>query len=64
MRFPLGKVWLSQLGVDCGHKVCRSGGFEAGITLEVNLNGVTHCLADVGDGDVGGVYPFGVAMAE
>ena len=64
MRFPLGEVWLSQLGVDCGHKVCRRVGFEAGITLEVNLNGVTHCLADVGDGDVLGVHPLGVAMAE
>ena len=64
MLFPLREVWLSQLGVDCGHKVCRRVGFEAGITIEVNLNGVTHCLADVGDGDVCGVHPFGEAMVE
>ena len=64
MRFPLGEVWLSQLGVDCGHKVCRRVGFEAGITLEVNLNGVAHCLADVGNGDVCGVHPFGEAIAK
>ena len=37
---------------------------EAGVALQVNLNGVTHCLADVGDGDVGGVHPFSEAMAE
>ena len=30
----------------------------------MHLNGVPHCLADVGDGDIGGVHPFGVAMPE
>ena len=46
-EFSTGEVWLSQLDVDCGHKVCRSVGFEAGITLEVNLNCVTNCLAAI-----------------
>ena len=30
----------------------------------MHLDGVTHCLADVGDGDVVGVHPLGVAMPE
>ncbi len=28
------------------------------------LDGVPHCLADVGDGDIGGVNPLGVAVTE
>ena len=30
----------------------------------MHLDGVPHCLADAGDGDVYGVHPFGEAMAE
>ena len=30
----------------------------------MNINGVTNCLADVGDGDVVAVHLLGVAMAE
>ena len=30
----------------------------------MHLDGVTHGLADVGDGDIGGVHPLGEAMAE
>ena len=30
----------------------------------MHLSGVLHCLADVGDGDIGGVNPLGVTMAE
>ena len=65
-RSLFGMEWslAYQSGVDCCHKVCRRIGLEPGVALEVNLNGVSHCLADVGDGDVGGVHPFGVAMAE
>ena len=59
-----GGVWLSQLGVDCGHEVSRRVGLEPGVALEVNLDGVPHCLADVGDGHVGGVHLLGVAMAK
>ena len=57
-------VWLDRSGVDRCHEVCRCVGFEPCIALQVNLNGVTHGLADVGDGDIGGVHPLGVAMAE
>ena len=38
--------------------------FETGVALQVNLNGVPHCLSDIGDWDVGGVHPLGVAMTE
>ena len=30
----------------------------------MNLDGVTHSLEDVGDGDLRGVHPYGVPMAE
>ena len=30
----------------------------------MNLDGVTHSLEDVGDGDLRGVHPHGVTMAE
>ena len=60
MRWSL----TNQSNVDRCHKVCGRIGLEPGVALEVNLNGVTHCLADVGDGDVVGVHPLGVPMAE
>lgn len=55
------KKWLD---VDRCHEVYRRVGFEPRLTLQVNLNGVPHYLSDVGDGDIDGVHPFGVAMAE
>ena len=30
----------------------------------MNLDGVTHSLEDVGDGDLRGMHPHGVTMAE
>ena len=59
-----GGIWLDRSDVDRCHKVCRRIGLEPGVTLEVNLNGVPHGLADVGDGDIGSVHPLGVAMAK
>ena len=37
---------------------------EPCVALEVNTNGLAHGLTDVGDGDAGGVHPFGEAMTE
>ena len=31
--------------VDCCHEVSRCVGFEPGVALEVNLNGLPHCLS-------------------
>ena len=50
--------------VDCYHEVSSRIGLEPGVALEVNLDSVPHCLADVGDRDVCGVHPFGEAMSE
>ena len=65
-RSLLGMGWslANQSDVDRCHKVCRCIWLEAGVALQVHLDGVTHGLADVGDGDIGGVHPFGVAMPE
>ena len=60
----MGWSLLNRSDVDRCDKVCRRIGLEPGVALEVNLDSVTHCLADVGDGDVVGVHPLGVAMPE
>ena len=51
------------LDVDRCYEVCRRVGLEPCVALKVYLDDATHCLADVGDGDVVGVYVFGVAVA-
>ena len=55
---------INQLDVDRCDKVCRRIGLELGVALQMHLDGVTHGLTDVGDGDIGGMHPFGVPMAE
>ena len=65
-RSLFGMFWslVNQSDVDGCHEVSRRVGLEPGVALEVNLNGVPHCFADVGDGDIGSVHPLGVAMPE
>ena len=65
-RSLFGMFWslVNQSDVDGCHEVSRRVGLEPGVALEVNLDGVPHCLADVGDGDVCGVHPFCEAMPE
>ena len=54
----------NQLDVDRCDMVCRRIGLELGVALQMHLDGVAHGLADIGDGDIGGMHPFGVSMAE
>ena len=63
-RFRLiNEAWLTSQTLTTTTR-CHRVGFEARVALEVNLTGVTHCLVDVGKGDVVAVHLFGVAMAE
>ena len=61
-----GDAWslTNRSDVDRCHQVCCRIGLEAGIRLQVHLNGVPHCFADIGDWDIGGMHPFGEAMPE
>ena len=59
-----GEVWLSRSDVDCGEVGSRRIRLEAGITVEVNLNWVTHYLAYFCNSKTCSVGLLGVAMAE
>ena len=55
---------VNKSDVDRCHKVSRRIWVEPCVALQMHLDGVTYGLADVGDGDVRGVHPYGVPMAE
>ena len=51
-------------GVDCFDQFSRRVWLEPRVALQVNLNGVAHCLADIRDRQTCCVHALGVAMAE
>jgi len=53
---------IRQSGVYCRHDVCRCIGLEPRVALQMHLNAVPHCLADVGDWHIGSMHPLGVAV--
>ena len=65
-RSLFGMFWslVNQSDVDGCHEVSRRVGLEPCVDLQMHLDGVAHSLADVGDGDIGGVHLVGEAMPE
>ena len=60
----IGMGWnlANQSDVDRCDETCRRIWFEAGVALQMNLNGVPNCLADVGDWHAGSMHPLGIAV--
>ena len=62
-------VWMELYGqkwsdIHRSNQVSGRIEFGSSVAIQMNVNSVPHCLADIYDWDIGGAHPFGVPMAE
>ena len=56
----LGWIDREAVNIRCSNDVCRCIGFEPGVALQMHLNCVAHCFADIGDRYIRCVHPLGI----